>query len=220
MTVGLEMRGVEVLGPIIADAAPTHPSLIDEHHLMDALFGVTNIPQAFWIDEDGVIVRGPVAAVPPPVMRPGPDGDLQPYGLSGNFGAHHEPHLAELRDWIANGAHSEFAKAPDEVIADSHPRPMESSQAAAHFELAQHLHRGEGFSRRVLDHFGRAHTLEPQNITYKRQAYSAWRIAQGATGDFAMFDQIPHDDEDWPFVSDFDQDMALIGSPIRIGRSG
>ena len=51
MTVGLEMRGIDVLGPIITDANPTHPSLVDEHHQLDALFGVTNIPQAFFIDE-------------------------------------------------------------------------------------------------------------------------------------------------------------------------
>ncbi len=218
MTVGLEMRGVEVLGPIILDAEPTHPSLIDEHHQMDALFGVTNIPQVFWIDEAGTIVRGPEAAVPPAVMRPGPDGELAPYGLQALMGTDPEPHLSQLRDWVSRGSDSEFVRTPEQVVADSHPRPIEGSQAAAHFELARHLYGAEGFSERVLEHFGRAHTLEPDNITYKRQAYSAYRIAQGATGDWAMFDQIPHGDEDWPFVSDFDRDMAIIGSPIRIGR--
>jgi hypothetical protein len=84
------------------------------------------------------------------------------------------------------------------------------------FELAQHLYRTEGFSERVLEHFGRAHTLQPDNITSKRQAYSAYRVSQGAEGTMALFDQIAHDDEDWPFVSDFDEDMAIIGSPIRM----
>ncbi len=56
----------------------------------------------------------------------------------------------------------------------------------------------------------------PENITYKRQAYSAYRISQGAEGDWAMFDQVPHDGEDWPFVSDFNRDMAAIGVKIQL----
>ena len=57
VTVGLEMGGADVLRPFIEDASPQHPSLVDETHRMDALFGVTNIPSGIWIDEDGIIVR-------------------------------------------------------------------------------------------------------------------------------------------------------------------
>ena len=48
--VGLEMGGVDVLRPFIEDAHPEHPSLVDQTHRMDRLFGVTNIPSGIWID--------------------------------------------------------------------------------------------------------------------------------------------------------------------------
>jgi|AntAceMinimDraft_12_1070368.scaffolds.fasta_scaffold34270_2 hypothetical protein len=38
-------------------ASPTHPALIDKHHVLADLFGVVNIPSSIWIDEDGMIVR-------------------------------------------------------------------------------------------------------------------------------------------------------------------
>ena len=215
MTVGLEMGGTEVLAPIVDDARPdpavAHPSLVDATHEMDRLFGVTNIPQAFWIDEAGTIVRGPDNAVPPMVMRLNEAGELQPYGMGMLVDVDTESYAAMLRDWAEHGADSEHVLSADEVVAASHPRPPEVSEAAAHFELAQHLWRTDGFSERVLGHFGRAHALQPDNITYKRQAYSAWRVGQGADEVWGRFDQSPHDDEDWPFVSDFYKDMEAIG---------
>lgn len=211
MTVGLEMRGAEALRPFIEDAVPTHPSLVDITHQLDQLFGVTNIPQAFWIDETGTIVRGPDAAVPPTVLRPDENGELVEHGMGTLVKVDTESYAAMLRDWAANGAESAHVKTPDQVVADSHSRPVEVSEAAAHFELAQHLHRRDGFSPAVLGHLERAHTLQADNITYKRQAYSAYRVSLGAEGPWALFDQAPHDDEDWPFVSDFGKDMAALG---------
>ena len=43
--------------PFIEAAHAEHPSLLDPTHLLDSLFGVVNIPNVIWIDEDGVIVR-------------------------------------------------------------------------------------------------------------------------------------------------------------------
>jgi hypothetical protein len=98
-----------------------------------------------------------------------------------------------------------------EVIARSHPRTRAVSEAAAHFELAQHLWRREGFSERTLAHFARAHTLQPDNITYKRQAYSQYRVAvTDEPDDRTRFMQSPAEGEDWPFVSDFTADMAAM----------
>jgi hypothetical protein len=214
--VGLEMGGAEVLRPYIEDAAPEHPSLIDETHLMDARFGVTNIPSGIWIDEQGMIVRPHDGdAVPPPVMRPAKDGTLKPFGLGGRFG-HSPDHYADMvRDWLAKGQDSQYAMTPDEVVAASHPQTREISEAAAHFELAQHVWRTEGFSPRALAHFARAHTLQPDNITYKRQAYSQYRTSvTDDPNENSRFLQQPEEGEDWPFVSDFLADMAAIGRPM------
>ena len=97
------------------------------------------------------------------------------------------------------------------MIARSHPQSREVSESAAHFELAQHLWRREGFSERALFHFARAHTLQPDNITYKRQAYSQYRMGMTEEpDDRTRFMQSPNEGERWPFVSDFTADMAAI----------
>ena len=71
--------------------------------------------------------------------------------------------------------------------ARSRPRPPELSDAAAHFELGQHLYRaGEIDGARA--HFREAHRLDPANWTYKRQAWSFEDPFQGPT---------EHYDGDW-----------------------
>ena len=109
VTVGLEMGGAEVLRPFIEDARPEHPSLVDLTHRMDALFGVTNIPSGIWIDESGLIVRPHESAVPPPVMRPDANGDLQPWGMGGRYGFDANRYADMVRDWVRNGSRSKFA---------------------------------------------------------------------------------------------------------------
>ena len=212
VTVGLEMGGADVLRPFIEIAEPEPPSLIDEPHLVDVLFGVSNIRSAGALHETGTIVRPHESAVPPPVLMPDKDGNLQPMGM-GTRADDPERYANKLRDWAAKGAASDHVLSADEVIARSVPRPIEVSLAAAHFELAQHLWRQEAFSDRTLAHFAEAHTLQPDNITYKRQAYSAWRVAHTETpDDRTRFMQSPAEGEedDWPFVSDFTADMTKL----------
>src|SRR5689334_18104559 len=108
------MGGADIARPYVADAASTHPSLLDETHAMDARFGITNIPMAMWIDETGTIVRPPEPATPPPVGATA-EGIVAMIG----DGAMRERYLERLRDWVANGAASRYALSPDEVIARS-----------------------------------------------------------------------------------------------------
>jgi peroxiredoxin len=217
VTVGLEMGGAEVVRPWIEDAHPEHPSLVDQDHTVDARFGFTNIPQAVWIDEDGTIVRPAEPAIPPPVVRPDAEGKDQPYGM-GARADDPERYADRIRDWVQHGSDSHYALTPDEVISRSRPRPKEVSEAAAHFALAQHLWRDEGFSDAVLAHFESAHTLQPENITYKRQAYSQYRFGQ--TGkDRSRFMQSPEEGEEWPFVSDFTTDMQEVQAMLASERA-
>jgi hypothetical protein len=77
--------------------------------------------------------------------------------------------------------------------------------------LGQHVWRSEGFSERALAHFAKAHSLQPDNITYKRQAYSQYRVSvTEAPDDRTRFIQSPLEGEAWPFVSDFNADMAAL----------
>ncbi|MBO0730161.1 MAG: hypothetical protein J2P57_12950, partial [Acidimicrobiaceae bacterium] len=120
--------------PFVAAAASTHPSLIDQTHYMDARFGVTNIPQVMWIDEHSMIVRPPEPASPLPVG----ESALGMVEMIGGM-EEREQYVGMVKDWAAKGSESQFALSPPQVIARSRSRTPAISEAAAHFELAQHL---------------------------------------------------------------------------------
>ena len=197
VTVALDVGGVETAGKFIDRANAQHPSLIDEQHLLDELFGVVNVPSGIWIDEDGVIVRPPGPAwpgravfrdfMPKEIPTEGDPWVIKALQLTERIPAYPDRYLVALRDWVERGASSRYALGPDEVVARSRPRGHDSAAAAAHFELAQHLHRA-GFGDDAVPHFREAHRLEPDNWTYKRQAWT-----------FAHPLQMPNDvyDGDW-----------------------
>jgi hypothetical protein len=202
----LEMAGPDVARPFVDAACSTHPSLIDRSHQMDSLFGVTNVPQVVWIDESGTIVRPPERGWPMPVGA----AALRLVDMIGGM-EEREAYVAKIRDWARHGPRSEHALTPDQVVERSRPRSMAVSEAAAHFELAQHFWRIEGLTDRVLRHFNAAHELQPDNVTYKRQAWSALAVERfGDEDEWTRFRQAPTEGEDWPFVTDFNHDMALI----------
>ncbi len=162
------MAGPEVARPFVEAAGSVHPSLIDRSHYMDARFGVTNIPQAMWVDENNTIVRPPEPANPMPIG----EGAQLTVDLVGGLDER-ERYVAMVKDWVVKGANSRYALSPAEVIAGSSERSRAVSEAVAHFELAQHWWSQEGLSERAIAHFNAAHLLQPDNITYRRQAYSA-----------------------------------------------
>lgn len=178
VTVALEVDP-ETARPWIEAAKPEHPSLIDLTHVLDELLGIVNVPSAVWIDEYGMLVRPPETShiLPSPLERLDLDLDsLSPERQESirealKFNFEWEPYVAALRDWADKGAESRYALAPDEVVARSRPRPPDEAAAAAHFELGAYLHaRGdvEGSQR----HWREAHRLQPENWTYKRQAWN------------------------------------------------
>ena len=65
VTVALDVDAEEAR-PSIEAAHPDHPTLIDQAHVLDELFGVVNVPNGVWIDEDGMIVRPAEPAHPGP----------------------------------------------------------------------------------------------------------------------------------------------------------
>jgi hypothetical protein len=226
--VSLELSGPEASRRFIDAAQPEHPSLLDPTHQLDALFGVVNIPNVIWIDESGVIVRPPEPGWPSPradmpkemmtalpkfgraprAPQPPADGAGQ-WGvlLSGQDRA---TYADALRDWAANGAASEFALSADEVVARSQPRTAGMSEGAAHFELANHLWR-TGARDGAIAHFVECHRLQPDNWTYKRQAWSLVGYER-VGGDYGRWAQAPVEGEeaDWPFESDFRSDVESL----------
>jgi len=193
VTVALDVLGVEKAGPFIDAAQAQHPSLIDQAHVLGEMFGVVNVPTGIWIDEDGMVVRPPEPAWPGksmfremiPAETP---KELDPYlakslEVTRKIKVNPRKYLEALRDWVERGSASEYAMTPDEVVERSRPRPIEHAQAAAHFELGQHLLRADDRDG-AIHHFREAHRLQPQNWTYKRQAWSIVSWTQGPSDEF------------------------------------
>jgi len=103
-----------------------------------------------------------------------------------------------LRDWAAHGASSRFALSPDEVVARSRPRSAADAEAAAAFELGQHLWR-TGEQDSAVPWFRNAHALAPDNWTYKRQA---WTFATTKPGEPSDLLQGPNDLYDGNWLDD------------------
>jgi hypothetical protein len=167
--------------PFIETAAPQHPSLIDSAHLLDERFGTVNVPNAVWIDEDGMIVRAAEPASPGenPANESFRNIDLStvPPDIADvlrearKIRSEPERYVAMVREWAEQGAASRYAHTPDEVIARSQPRSVDEATAAAEFDLGQHLHR-HGDHPGAIVHWREAHRLYPDNWTYKRQAWN------------------------------------------------
>ena len=177
ITVALDSAGPEAARPWIEAARPGHPTLIDKDHLLDELFGIVNVPSGVWIDEAGVIVRPPEPAFAArPDWADGVGDEASEYqrrtlALEQRLLVEDEKYVSAVRDWAEHGAASRFALSADEVLARSQPRSRGQSEAAAHFELGGHLQR-LGHDRDAVGHFRAAHRLQPDNWTYKCQAWS------------------------------------------------
>ena len=177
VTVALDTAGAAAARPWIEAAAPEHPALIDEHHRLDELFGIVNVPSGVWIDEQGTIVRAPEPAFSAyPDWEEGVSADAPAYqrrtvALEKQLRVEHEKYVSAVRDWAVHGADSRYVLAPDEVVARSLPRGRDEARAAAHFELGCHL-QCHGHPQDAVPHFKEAHRLQPDNWTYRCQAWS------------------------------------------------
>lgn len=179
VTVALDTAGADAARPWIERAQPDHPSLIDQAHVLDELLGVVNVPSGVWVDEAGVIVRPPEPAFPrrQKTDKPVPDDLPQLFKdmleEARKIRTEPEKYVAALKDWVERGAESPYALTPEQVVAKSRPRNADHATAAACFELGQHLHR-TGHPDDAVRWFREAHRLQPENWTYKRQA---WQFA-------------------------------------------
>lgn len=204
VTVALESGGAEVARRWIEAARPEHPSLIDAAHVCDELFGIVNVPTGVWIDERGTIVRPPETAYPrrPAFLDRAIPDDATPRQREGievtrRLRVDAESYVAALRDWVERGGESRFALSSDEVLRRSRPRPIEEGMAAAHFEIGLELLRRDHRDRAV-HHFRASHRLQPENWTYKRQA---WALAG--------------DDRDRIYGTDWLTEVKRMGGPER-----
>jgi len=191
VTVALDIDP-EKARPWIEAAAPTHPSLIDSHHQIDELLGISNVPMAVWIDETGTLVRpAETAAIRASKYASMEIADDLPEQMKilltemrelPNVG---DAYRAAILDWVKHGADSSFALDGEAVVAASQPRPEAHSRAAACFEMGHHFH-ASGHRTKAIEWWSEAHSLFPDNWTYKRQAWMLESTPEGAHSDLAQ----------------------------------
>lgn len=175
------------------DGAPAPIALIDSSHSVNELLGINNVPMAVWIDEDGRLVRPAENArikesdyrkveITPelPERRRIALTELQKMPDTGN------EYRAAIVDWAGSGAESRFALPADEVITRSQPRPRAHAEAAACFELGQHLYRTTGDKEVAVPWWKKAHALDRGNWTYKRQAWTLESTPEGEASDLSQ----------------------------------
>ena len=217
VTVGIDAAGPDECRPFIEAAQPEHPSLVDTTHRLAELFGVINIPNGVWIDEEGTIVR------PAEPANPHPPADERPYRPAEGMPEHMNEILDEasrikvdgryaemVRDWARNGASSPYVLAPDEVVRRSRPRDRTAAEGQAHLELGA-LRWARGDRAAAEAHWREAHRLDPVNFTAKRQA---WSLAVPDAGAFARFWQgpLPGHEAEWPYESDWLGEVRSFGA--------
>ncbi len=159
ITVDCDAKGAEAGQQFIDAANPRHPSLIDTNFVVAELYNTKNVPAAFWIDEDGRIMRAN-----DPIY-------IQRRNRETGETTVNEQYLSGLRDWIANGPASAWVTDASETKGRMGEPDMDNAQAAAHFRLGVYL-QTLGDHDAAVAQFKRAHEIKPDNWNYKRQAWN------------------------------------------------
>ncbi len=159
LTIACDAKGTAAVAPFITAAHQQHPSLVDDKLRVAEIYDARNVPAAFWIDENGRIVRAndPIYAQ----RRNRETGEV----------TINQEYLDAVRDWVAKGPQSAFLMNQERIASRLPALDGGDVEAAAEFHLATYLAL-HGHSDDALIHFKRAHELRPENWTYKRQAWS------------------------------------------------
>jgi hypothetical protein len=188
MTIACDAKGNAAVEPFMEAAHQQHPSVVDERLRVAELYDVRNVPSAFWIDENGRMVRAgdPIYA--------------QRRNRETGEASTNQEYLDAVGDWVAKGKQSQFVM--DQKRFDSRLPPLEADdvEAAAQFQLGTYLAR-HGHAADALVHFKRAHALRPENWTYKRQA---WNLGDMERDYGTTFQEALKDKESGPFYPPLD----------------
>ncbi|WSP43057.1 TlpA family protein disulfide reductase [Streptomyces sp. NBC_01244] len=150
LSVAVDRRAADA-APWIAEAAVTHPALIDTDGAVSDLYDVLNVPTVLWIDEEGKVAR-------PHDTRFATDLFRELSGLDSGAA------LAALDRWVLTG---ESGLSGEDVTR--HTRRATATQQSARTEaaLALWLHRA-GRAAEAERHFARAEQLAPEDLTIWR----------------------------------------------------
>jgi hypothetical protein len=170
--------------PWIEAAKPTYPCLIDREHRLAELYHMVNVPQAVWIDEDGLIVRPTEPAGAYEGFRQMDRATRQMPEEAARLTAQAKATYVEaIRDWVVRGRLSPHALDAERARARVPVPTPEVARAHAAFQLGQRLLRtgrhDEG--ARWLDEASRLH---PDSWCIWRQRAGVNEVGLASLPDF------------------------------------
>jgi hypothetical protein len=162
-----ESRGAEHARQWIEAAKAEYWCLIDTDHRVADLYGMVNVPQSVWIDEQGRMVRPPETTGSTDHFR---RMDLKTRTMAPEDQAARNAarvaYLDAVKAWATTGAHT----LPADVARKRLPRNTpEIAQAHAHFRLGVWL-RAHGRTAEADRHLAEASRLHPESWNMWRQA--------------------------------------------------
>lgn len=146
--------------------------MIDTGHVVASLYGMINVPNAVWINEEGRIVRPAESAGASDGFRAMDKTTFKmPEEAVAESRAVKAAYVDGLRDWVERGDASPWALSEAEVLKRMQPPSLDRELAAANFAMARHLH-GQDKQADAAPYFAEAVRLHPENWSYKRQAWA------------------------------------------------
>ncbi len=167
LAVAEDSGGVEVARPWIEAASPSYPCLIDVDHRLAALYGMVNVPQGVWIDEEGRIVRPPeTAGYTDHFRRMDPVTRALPPEAAAARAAVRAAYMDAVRDWVRTGRHALDPAVARAKLPEITP---EKALADANFRLGIWLRRA-GREEEAMEFLAEASRLHPDSWNFWRQA--------------------------------------------------
>jgi hypothetical protein len=185
VAVAEESRGAEHARPWIEQAQKSGSSsywqLIDTEHRLSDLYNLVNVPQAVWIDENGVIVRPPETAGSTDHFRRMnlETRTMSPEDQAARLAAR-QSYLDAVRAWVNTGKH---ALPADEARAAMPKVTAEIAEARARFRLGVWL-REHGNTTEGDRQMDIASNLHPDSWSMWRQAADMQEVGKASGPDF------------------------------------
>jgi hypothetical protein len=165
-------------------ARPTYPCLIDEKHVVAELYGMVNVPQAVWINEQGRIVR-------PAESAGASDGfrtiDRTTWQMAPEVAAEGKKirarYVDAIRDWVAKGDASQYVLSPEAARKRLRGSMTNDALAAANFRLGQYLF-ARGHQQDARRYFLEAKRLRPDSWNFIRQELELQGVGNASGPEF------------------------------------
>jgi hypothetical protein len=181
VAVAEESRGANHAKQWIDAAKSEYWQLVDTEHRLEDLYNLVNVPQAVWIDEQGMIVRPPETAGSTDHFR---RMDLTTRTMSPEDQAERlaarTAYLDAVRDWVNTGKH---ALPADKARAELPRVTSEIAEARARFRLGVWL-RDNGQAAEGDRQMQAASGLHPDSWSMWRQAADLQEVGKASGPDF------------------------------------